>query len=120
MDIHSTSFSKAASHTKPAKVGISISYRVATRRNILRRATNRSGSKPSYGKYTRNGGKISAQTIRAHFGTWEDALEAFQCYLDRLWPSVVRTRYVTNESNPNAYYVYRGDQLIGHYLRERL
>lgn len=42
VDIHSTSFIKAASHTKPAKVGMSFSYRVATRRKIFRRAKNRS------------------------------------------------------------------------------
>lgn len=69
-------------------------------------------SKPSFRKYTLNGGKISAQTVRDRFGTWEDAMEAFQCYLDRRFSKTVRTRYVPDETNPNAYFIYRGDELI--------
>lgn len=39
--------------------------------------------RPTYGKYAFHGGRISAQTIRARFGSWHDALFAFQRYLER-------------------------------------
>jgi hypothetical protein len=38
--------------------------------------------RPTYGRYNFHGGQISAQTIRAHFGTWRDALKAFESYLE--------------------------------------
>ena len=39
--------------------------------------------RPTYGRYNFSGGRISAQTIRARFGTWRDALKAFESYLER-------------------------------------
>jgi hypothetical protein len=39
-------------------------------------------------------------------------MEAFRCYLDRRFSKTVRTRYVPDKTNPNAYFVYHGDELI--------
>lgn len=39
-------------------------------------------------------------------------MEAFRCYLDRRFSKTVRIRYVPDKTNPNAYFVYHGNELI--------
>lgn len=69
---------------------------------------------PTYPRYKRDGGLISAQTIRDRFGTWEDALEAYNRHIDRLMPNSTRTVY-----GEDGITEYRGDT-VRHYPYENI
>lgn len=62
---------------------------------------------PTFHGYKREGGRVSSQTMRNRFGTWQKVIYAYEDDLDRHSSGTPEPRFRKAPENPRAFYVFQ-------------
>ncbi len=62
---------------------------------------------PTFHGYKREGGRISSQTMKNRFGTWQKVIYAYEDDLDRRSAGTASPRFRKDPGNPRAYFVFQ-------------